>query len=765
MKRKGSHKNKKNTSDDDEEEGSYKEKSNTCIKRVLHEMPSYSSLEDEDDEFSSHDANEPFSMGLNVTDDHFVIDSIRKKKEPYPREDGYPIVGYEEHRNAENQPFGKKYYDDQLDRIKLMNDSDEYTFIKLIAGAMSRSPYDLFDEEDMNRLQQEREEERLKTQLELKRRLVTSDQKERQLKNLYDELERVRRSKSASDKETDEIIEGVFSDIDNLLHDEPIEDLFIDMCSVYDEGNNKPFHQTYYSYTNILSLLTLFDVNISPENMESVVNQAVRKGIHSILKPFKDFSTNQHSDASERYRFVLYCLFNGHITSFEVFQKVILDTIAKFSSSQQTTTNLTSLVDKKLALAITLPCSSLFVSSELEALFKDTQSVAIKGCTLVLGEQKSRALIGFIKGDGTYALSQDSNAPSDLVEYVSSFKVDIGTERRRMFTQSYFIHKWIEKSSWEVIKSEFKQLANDTIQEFANKVFKIATALKKNLFHVFIEERLQEIINQMKKALKGNSSSILENNGLEQFEKHFSNYNFYNDISNSKFKKYLTSDDDKYNYKPELANSAIHRWLDLYVRYIKFLNQSSDEMNSTIHDLERAIDKTRKILTSLNTEEGVIMPSSSRSDKAKPDYKQRKSYTSQPSISGIVKLKEEVVTFINKSYLLVQEYCRELRGLPLEAFHSKSAIQVGLTCDFAVFIARQIANNRIIFEESYKSKHHNNKVLMSCVDAMNDLKKYTYSKRMNQYVITIMETRLNPKKFAYQRDGIKFLADDGIILF
>lgn len=163
MKRKGlfsSLKKKELSLSSENEEESYKEKSNTCIKRLLHEMPSAysSSLEEEDDEFNH---KEPLDMGLNVTDDHFVIDSIRKKKEPYPREDGYNIVGYEEHRNADNQPFGKKYYDDQLDRIKLMNDSDEYTFIKLIAGAMSRSPYDLFDEEDMNRLQQEREEENL----------------------------------------------------------------------------------------------------------------------------------------------------------------------------------------------------------------------------------------------------------------------------------------------------------------------------------------------------------------------------------------------------------------------------------------------------------------------------------------------------------------------------------------------------------------------------------------------------------------------------
>jgi hypothetical protein len=732
------------SSREDEEHATYHAKSNPCIKRLLSNMPSYNSL-DEDDDMSSIT-----SLGLKTTEDHFVIDGIRKKKGPFPREDGYEIEGVEEHRNAKKQPFGKKYYEDQLDRLQLMSDSNEYTMIKLIAGFMSRSPYDLFDEEDMNRLQQEREEQKLTTQLELKRRIESTDQKERQLKAIEEKISNLRALKESESKSVTISSDDIL-DVEELLGivGRSVDDILTDLCDIDD---NK-----HYSYTNILGLLTLFDVGeLTFKDTTGIIGliDDDEENDNPLLEPFKGFSSEGMNEEALRnvYLFVIYCLYNGNYTSFEIFQSLLIDTIVKFGDPLNANSLIKSINKKPQSLETSC---TLFISVDLESLFTEESALkmALEACDNELGSN-SVSMKAFLNGDANYSISNDPNAPSDLKEYLPN--VNTITEKRKM-VKRYFIHKWLETASWKLIGGYLRPNWVDKPTQFAYNTLQLIKQLKREVFDVYIRGRRTIIIDQLQKVIKRDLSKAFDD--MDACDIAYRNHNFYNDISNSKFKKYLATSEYTKDYKPVLVNSAIHRLLDLYLRYVRFVNENIDQISVTISELEQARNKTRKNLLSLSTEED-----GGGGDASKPGYKQRKSFTSQPSISGIVRLKEEVTSFINSAYLLVQQYCKDLNGLPLEAFHSPSAIEVGLTCDFAKFIAREIANNRVIFEETYKSKHHNEKVTIARADAMNALKKYRGSNQYGEYVISVKESQ------SYQRRGLSnsnpncgFYGDDGIL--
>lgn len=746
----------------------YYSKSNPCIEQLLKDIPCYSSgsleEEEEDDEVEKLQ-----SFGLNVTDDYFVIDGIRNKKGPIPREDGYDITTMDEIRDAESQPFGKKYYDDQLERIRLLNDSNEYKFIKLIAGAMSRSPYDLFDEEDMNRLQQEREEERLKTQLELKRRLVSVEQKDKQLKTLEKRLQELKMKKNDENDALGSQDNDIVMEVEELIDMRQSIDILSDVCDIYDNENENDgnYHRKYYSYSNILGLLTLFDVkSLTQKDMSAIIGLILEgdENDNPLLEPFEKIV--EMKDISEVYFFIIYCLYNGNITTFEVFQRLLFDTIDKFGDQLLVKTKALddlkdSIAPKQSSLALT--CTSLFVSDGLASLFDDvTQNkIAKEACSMILGQEKSKGLIKFLDSttDIGFSITKDNNVPKELRDFIETNKSDLeGIHTKRGLTKRYFIHKWIQRSNWETIKKQMKGDWFDTLLGFATYVRELIVGLKTDLFEPYVKDKMTIVISQMKNVFKRN----IQYDDLSSFEKKYKNHNFYSDIKNSKFKQYL--DSREYTFKSLLVNSAVHRLLDLYLRYNKFLSRNLDETNETIAQLEKSIAKTRKIIMNLSTEQEITTHRSSSSG-SKPDYKQKKSYTSQPSISGIVRLKEEVVTFINRSYTLVQQYCKELRGLPLAGFHCDSAFDSGLACDFAVLIAREIAQNRIIFPESYKTKHHNEKVIIALNDAMRALKKYTYSEALSGgFNISIIEAKLNQRKSGYN-ESPKFLGSDGIILF
>jgi hypothetical protein len=122
-------------------------------------------------------------LGLRVGEDSFIVPEIRDL--PLPREDGLQWQTEETFPQAvEARPYGHTYYADQQRRLQLLNSNAEYRFVNELAGAMKRPVAQMFDDEDWQRMQQERHQAQQRYELELQRTLQKPQEKYEMIDNL-----------------------------------------------------------------------------------------------------------------------------------------------------------------------------------------------------------------------------------------------------------------------------------------------------------------------------------------------------------------------------------------------------------------------------------------------------------------------------------------------------------------------------------------------------------------------------------------------------
>jgi hypothetical protein len=720
-------------------------KSNPCIDRVINSIPSKSSFTDNNNiEFSEEDDcsyfekrknNKPIvttNMGLNIAEDYFVIDKIKNRD--IPREDGYERDFYD-NQHWDEQPFGKAYYEDQLKRVQIMNENNVYTFIKLIAGGMSKSPYELFDEEDMDRVQQEKEAYRMEMKSELKRRIVSSDQKINQLKSLTTLLEQVRKDQLENNERLELINEENYQQIDQMLKDGI--DIFSNLCYLFEVDNGFGNDNAHYSYTNILDLFYLLDFDkISRDDKIVFIEEISDSGDSDEASPLlflsKKFNKKMNNDDfNELYMFIIYFIYYGQDTGFAQFIHLSFNTLLQFLKPNDVFKALK--IDK---LPTITPCIPLVSEKDILPILKPLThlEIAINGCILTMSKEKSELLIKFMDGSlgskgETYNLY--SFSPPQLVKILKNlFGDETGRDKdRRIITQRYFIYKWFEKVDWNTIKSFLNDGWKNTVKSTVGVLLEKIKDMKE-VYEAKINEKGDELKRLMQDVLP--ISPFLNNVNIDDFNNRYRGYKFEKNLLDKKFKKSIIRDMNSKNpnsYEHNFAVTPIHQWLYLYLQYHEFIRIQDDFFVEQIIELENAIDESRRIVIDISNEKGSRNKRGvNREDSfSNPEYRQKKSFTSKPSISGIVKLKDEIVMFINKGYNLVQQYCVQLYDVPLKEFHSDNAIKSGLTCSFANFIALLIADNHIIFPDQYKSKEHMKKITISKIEAMQRLKKYSYS--------------------------------------
>lgn len=133
-------------------------------------------------------------LGLNIGQDTFEVKSISRKK--LPKADGTEWTT-RENLNEKNRPYGRNYIDDQKQRLELLYADPNYRFISDLAGALSKEVFELFSEDDMETALRERETERLQTQIDLQRTLVTMREKNGLIRNLQDLLRQITETRNA----------------------------------------------------------------------------------------------------------------------------------------------------------------------------------------------------------------------------------------------------------------------------------------------------------------------------------------------------------------------------------------------------------------------------------------------------------------------------------------------------------------------------------------------------------------------------------------
>jgi len=177
-------------------------------------------------------------LGMKLEDDVFEIKDIRKM--PIPREDGYQWTERERQADEVNaRPFGKASWDDENERLKIVQKHPNYRFYGEIAGVMQRDPLRLFVDEDITRLAREEEDWRARMALERRRSLVSQEEKFKSIKQLK------------------ELSEETRTNLKNVIHNRPSIQLLTLSKRVIDNSQLERRDDVFYRSYGVVGLLAL----------------------------------------------------------------------------------------------------------------------------------------------------------------------------------------------------------------------------------------------------------------------------------------------------------------------------------------------------------------------------------------------------------------------------------------------------------------------------------------------------------------------------
>jgi hypothetical protein len=146
-----------------------------------------------------------------------------RQREDFMTEDG--LVGRVPKDDASaleefySQNIGKNYYDNQIERLRILEENPDYRWVTLLAGAMGRAAHELYEEDDLDRKLLEKEANKLRMKLEYERMVLPVEKKKQQLQFLREEREALRAE--LSQKEVDTVFVELNENGEQLINDEP----------------------------------------------------------------------------------------------------------------------------------------------------------------------------------------------------------------------------------------------------------------------------------------------------------------------------------------------------------------------------------------------------------------------------------------------------------------------------------------------------------------------------------------------------------------
>ena len=98
-----------------------------------------------------------------------------------------------------------------------------------------------------------------------------------------------------------------------------------------------------------------------------------------------------------------------------------------------------------------------------------------------------------------------------------------------------------------------------------------------------------------------------------------------------------------------------------------------------------------------------------------------------PLVSGIIEVSDRIQGKLDEAVSLIHQHCPTLRKMPLAGFQSTSAIEQGLAGHFANYVAVLYADANLLNPDAYKSKLNHDKVTMKKIELMLRFKRYAFS--------------------------------------
>jgi hypothetical protein len=743
------------------------------------------------------------SFGLKQGEDIFTIPKIKDRV--IPREDGLIWTKNEETQiknGLKELPYGREYYDEQEERLKILNENPDYIFIKLVAGALVKDPQELFEEEDISRILRERQKERYNYELEKKRRIVGSDEKDKQLQVLT--------SRSGS----------ILGKLNKLKSDNIPSREFVRVLNnlIDKEGNTK---EGGYSLFGLLKLKDDYDlISYDDDDLNALFLSELKTTVKhfnidgiilikgSVIDNMSYDETKNLIEFSLYYRDSLNLVFDNpydeplHLTFFEYIQKRldyiqlhiyeklfnndsikgddIINSIQLLFSEQQNN-EFKGLMSNLYKIESNLRYNkgridykkytdeNMINLNYIEGVFNETQikrfiditinSIKEEGYNQEM-KNKIKDLINIENID--QFLTQ--NIPKFINEYIFygypeylqklisiTLKVNRNKEKidgNNFITlidifKSHFLWIYFDKTSFDgIILNEIDEKGFKIINNQL-KVTKSIIESTIKLYHYILSYYIQRIGIFLTQQFDAPSTLIQVPISLSLLIEEPYRIDLFENLKDKTQQMHIDLKDhimDKefYNYiqkkSPFNSNYNIDReyliiWLYfIFMKYNSYIQFYIDNLSNELNEVEEAIKKTKSIILSIAKESRNDLEEDKRNE-----YIQRKSFTSQPINSGIVKLKPFIVTFIDNAYSLVQHYCPRLNGLPL--IEIERSIDSGLAGEFARFVALLISDNSLLHPDQYKSKMQFDKTALNKPNIMNNLKQYYFTKSFTGYKV------------------------------
>ncbi len=273
-----------------------------------------------------------------------------------------------------------------------------------------------------------------------------------------------------------------------------------------------------------------------------------------------------------------------------------------------------------------------------------------------------------------------------------------------------------------------RDLYKDSMSEYFWKISKFFSKLSIIQFSKDIEENIIKNFNH--------DTFINLNEALRRFP-------LTSSIIDRDFEVYVGENLNKnkkiYQEKGYLDNNhypilLLHVYLELYFQYIE---SGVNESNKKLIELKESHEKTKKIIESISGDERGLEKTSKQRSKLREMYTPTKSWTFKPENSGIIEIKDGIVSAISDAYDLVQTYAIGLRGIPL--IEIQKSLNNGLASTFAKYVAVIISDNRLVYTRQYNKDIEFKKVAMNKFNIMKRLKMYKYSRSGRGYTTRQMD--------------------------
>lgn len=731
-------------------------------------------------------------LGLKTNESLFDIPGIRGRE--LPREDGYPNTFYDKQEQVK-RPYGRAYLDDMEERLRILAADPNYAFMRAIAGKLRKPVQEMFDEEDLDRVQRERENERQIQALENKRTRVSMDEKYRAIRNLEDLVGRLRVTNGA------------------IMAMRPDEPLRIMSETLIDENQRTGQTPRETSYANLQR---------RQEEYRLITQQAIEPAdrLDQIRALEHDEDTlitalSRLKEYNQQYlAFIWFVLFRDFFdNNSSLLVRESIDSQVEYATRQLAAYPIpaaTMVVDDTtygVLVEISKRDLGLFRALVPEDYggdgidwrrhFRHTDTIDLHAFSLLglsLGEQREminsiptlrgseysrEALDDFV----AFIFSSGGNNPPTLREkrrlawwktplqlidsYPREVRLDsdahseVSLSTARNILRAHLLWVYFDETPLERFILRFWQ-ADSALREgrtafvhatkdLARRTTTLLDALKSQ-YDLIVFYYLQQLVDYFLERARNFLVEPLPSLGdsLAEANARYRESRAYEDpkalVADRNLLAYITQGVRAFQSQLERSidepvqdlsmNPAVIETvpednpvlvLHILFKYTRqYLDKYGDFLNAEILATVRAIDKARHKIASLAGDERVDHGDAEVGRASAREYVQRRAFTTQTINSGFVQIRAEIERLIDDAYHLSQEYCPNLRGMPLPGYHGKSAQASGLMDAFTGLMRVLYAKSELILPERYNSQAHHQLVPLEQQNAMARLRQFRY---------------------------------------